>query len=166
MHRAGLGSGQDFCSRNCGPLQSGTAPRPKWVSLPAGPVLFLGLLLKAGNGCSARGSASILRPVRDHPASKLSPEQGYEDGQSNNGDTVKVHYTDTLEEGSIFDTSADHEPLKFIIGEGQVLPGFERAVIGMSPGEPKTTTIAAEHATVPATWKWFKWWRAPVPAPA
>ena len=61
-----------------------------------------------------------------------------------NGDTVKVDFTGKLEDGSSFDSSADRRPLEFTIGEGQVIPGFEQAVVGMSEGETKTVTMEAE----------------------
>jgi len=64
-------------------------------------------------------------------------------------DTVKVHYTGKLEDGTVFDSSADREPIEFTIGAGQVLPGFEQAVTGMVPGESKTATIAPEDAYGP-----------------
>jgi peptidylprolyl isomerase len=62
------------------------------------------------------------------------------------GDTVKVHYTGKLEDGRVFDSSKDREPLQFTVGEGQVLPGFEQAIVGMQPGEQKSETIPAEKA--------------------
>lgn len=65
------------------------------------------------------------------------------------GDTVKVHYTGRLDDGSVFDSSLDGEPLKFIIGEGHVIQGFEEAVEGMSPGEKKTVRIEFEKAYGP-----------------
>ena len=65
------------------------------------------------------------------------------------GDTVKVHYTGKLEDGSIFDSSQEREPLEFTIGSGQVIPGFEAAVTGMATGESKSTTIPPEEAYGP-----------------
>jgi len=62
------------------------------------------------------------------------------------GDTVKIHYTGTLADGTTFDTSAGHDPLTFLIGGEQVIAGFEEAVLGMSAGESKTVTIPAEKA--------------------
>lgn len=58
-----------------------------------------------------------------------------------NGDTVKVHYTGRFQDGTVFDTSADGEPLEFTLGERQVISGFERAVVGMQTGESKTVKI-------------------------
>lgn len=69
--------------------------------------------------------------------------------QARQGDTVKVHYTGKLQDGTIFDTSINNEPLQFTLGEGQLIPGFEQAVIGMQPGETKTAQIPAEEAYGP-----------------
>ncbi len=66
--------------------------------------------------------------------------------QAKHGDTVKVHYTGKLGDGSIFDTSAKRAPLEFTIGEHQVIPGFEEAVVGMDTGEQRTTVIPAAQA--------------------
>ena len=65
------------------------------------------------------------------------------------GDTVKVHYTGKLEDDTVFDTSANRDPLQFTIGEGQVIPGFEQAVVGMKPGESKTAKIPVDEAYGP-----------------
>lgn len=69
--------------------------------------------------------------------------------QAKSGDTVEVHYTGKLEDGTEFDTSVDGDPLKFTLGSGQVIPGFEQAIIGMKAGESRTATIAAEEAYGP-----------------
>ena len=66
--------------------------------------------------------------------------------QAKQGDTVKVHYTGKLADGSTFDSSSETEPLKFTLGAGEVIQGFEVAVVGMAPGDSKTTTIAAGEA--------------------
>ncbi|MDI6810155.1 MAG: peptidylprolyl isomerase [archaeon] len=65
------------------------------------------------------------------------------------GDTVKVHYTGKLEDGTVFDSSIDRDPLQFTPGEGQVIPGFEQAVVGMNLGESKTVTIPMDEAYGP-----------------
>ena len=62
------------------------------------------------------------------------------------GDTVKVHYTGTLNNGTVFDTSIQREPLEFTIGQGQLIPGFEQAVIGMKVGESTTINLPAAEA--------------------
>jgi peptidylprolyl isomerase len=66
--------------------------------------------------------------------------------QAKRGDTVHVHYRGTLSDGSEFDSSAGSEPIRFTLGAGEVIPGFEVAVEGMSAGEKKTHTIVAEEA--------------------
>jgi FKBP-type peptidyl-prolyl cis-trans isomerase 2 len=65
------------------------------------------------------------------------------------GDTVKVHYTGKLNDGTVFDTSADRSPLEFKVGEGQLIPDFEKAIVGMSPGETKTVQIPSDKAYGP-----------------
>lgn len=69
--------------------------------------------------------------------------------EAKSGDTVKVHYTGTLEDGTVFDTSVEGEPLEFTIGQGQVIPGFEQAVIGMKVGDLKTINIPVDQAYGP-----------------
>jgi peptidylprolyl isomerase len=65
---------------------------------------------------------------------------------ANTGDLVRVHYTGKLEDGSVFDSSAGRDPLQFRLGGGEVIPGFEQAVTGMSPGEERRVTIPADDA--------------------
>jgi peptidylprolyl isomerase len=66
--------------------------------------------------------------------------------QAKAGDKVKVHYTGKLEDGTVFDSSKDREPLEFDLGSGNVIPGFENGLLGMEPGESKTLTIAPDEA--------------------
>jgi peptidylprolyl isomerase len=66
--------------------------------------------------------------------------------QAKNGDVVRVHYTGKLEDGMVFDTTLNRDPLQFQIGGGQLIPGFEEAVIGMKVGESKTTKVPPEKA--------------------
>lgn len=65
------------------------------------------------------------------------------------GDTVHVHYTGKLEDGTVFDSSENREPLEFTVGEGQIIPGFEQLIVGMNPGESKTGTIPSDMAYGP-----------------
>jgi len=65
------------------------------------------------------------------------------------GDTVKVHYTGRLQDGTVFDTSVGSEPLEFTLGQGQTIPGFEQAVAGMQVGDNKTVTIPVNKAYGP-----------------
>ena len=69
--------------------------------------------------------------------------------QAKDGDTVRVHYRGELQDGSVIDSSFDREPLQFTIGRGQVIPGFEEAVVGMNPGDSKTTKLPVEKAFGP-----------------
>ncbi len=69
--------------------------------------------------------------------------------QAKTGDTVKVHYTGKMDDGTVFDTSAEGEPLQFKIGEGQLIVDFEQAVVGMNPGESKTVQIPSDRAYGP-----------------
>ncbi|MGD0624923.1 MAG: peptidylprolyl isomerase [Thermodesulfobacteriota bacterium] len=66
--------------------------------------------------------------------------------EAKQGDTVKVHYTVRLEDGTILGSTTNHEPLQFTIGEGEILPGFEGAIVGMNPGESKTVQVPADEA--------------------
>jgi len=93
-------------------------------------VILLGILLLGAiliSGCNAEQNAA----------------------QAKNGDTVEVHYTGTLENGTVFDTSEGGEPLEFTLGQGQMIPGFEQAVLGMKVGESKNFTIPADEAYGP-----------------
>jgi peptidylprolyl isomerase len=62
------------------------------------------------------------------------------------GDTVTIHYTGKFEDHEIFDSSKGRDPLQFIVGEGQIIVGVEKAVIGMHPGESKTVKINPSEA--------------------
>jgi FKBP-type peptidyl-prolyl cis-trans isomerase 2 len=63
-----------------------------------------------------------------------------------NGDTIKVDYRGTLEDGTQFDTSVGRTPLEFTAGAGQMIKGFDEAVIGMKLNEEKTVTLSPEKA--------------------
>ena len=62
------------------------------------------------------------------------------------GDTVHIHYTGTLKDGTVFDSSEGRDPLKFEVGSGQIIPGLDTAMPGMSVGEKKTVEVPAEQA--------------------
>ncbi|NBW69869.1 MAG: peptidylprolyl isomerase [Bacteroidetes bacterium] len=62
------------------------------------------------------------------------------------GDTVSVHYTGTLTTGEVFDSSKNREPLTFTLGQGQLIAGFEKAVIGLSEGDSTTANIPSKEA--------------------
>ncbi len=69
--------------------------------------------------------------------------------QAKQGDIVDVHYTGRLEDGTVFDTSRERQPLRFTVGEGQVIPGFEQAVIDMEPGDSKKEELPPDQAYGP-----------------
>ncbi len=66
--------------------------------------------------------------------------------QAKSGDKVKVHYTGTLDGGEVFDSSVEREPFEFTLGQGQVIPGFDKAVDGLEVGKKATTKIPPEEA--------------------
>jgi peptidylprolyl isomerase len=69
--------------------------------------------------------------------------------QAREGDTIKVHYTGRLEDGRVFDSSRDREPMEITVGQHEVIPGFEQAVTGMETGQTKTVTIPCDEAYGP-----------------
>jgi peptidylprolyl isomerase len=69
--------------------------------------------------------------------------------EAERGNTVRIHYTGTLQDKSQFDSSHGRAPLEFTVGKGEVLKGVDEAVLGMKPGEQKTVTIPAEEAYGP-----------------
>jgi len=62
------------------------------------------------------------------------------------GTRVLVHYTGTLDDGTQFDSSRGREPLEVILGQDMVIPGFEKAITGLEPGQSVTVTIPEEEA--------------------
>ncbi|ASM73107.1 MULTISPECIES: FKBP-type peptidyl-prolyl cis-trans isomerase [Roseobacteraceae] len=66
--------------------------------------------------------------------------------QVKSGDTVRIHYTGTLLDGSTFDSSQGRDPLEFQVGSGQIIPGLDNALPGMAVGEKKEVQVVAEEA--------------------
>lgn len=66
--------------------------------------------------------------------------------QVKQNDTVKVHYTGKLADGQVFDSSREREPIEFTLGQGQLIPGFEKGVIDMKVNEKKTVNIPCAEA--------------------
>ena len=65
------------------------------------------------------------------------------------GDTVRIHYTGTLVDGSQFDSSQGREPLEFVVGSGQIIPGLDKALPGMAVGDKKTVNVPCDQAYGP-----------------
>lgn len=62
------------------------------------------------------------------------------------GDTVRIHYKGTLDSGETFDSSEGRDPLEFTVGAGQIIPGLDKAIPGMSVGDSKTVEVACDEA--------------------
>ncbi len=63
-----------------------------------------------------------------------------------NGDTIRVHYTGTLQDGMEFDSSRGRDPLEFVMGTGMLIEGFEKALLGKEPGDAVHVEIPAAEA--------------------
>ena len=66
--------------------------------------------------------------------------------EAKQGDTVRVHYTGKLKDGQVFDSSRQRDPLELTLGAGHVIPGFEQAIEGMTPGQSKSVDIPVAEA--------------------
>ncbi|MBU1122684.1 MAG: peptidylprolyl isomerase [Candidatus Omnitrophota bacterium] len=108
--------------------------------------LLLGAIVLIA-GC---GKQEVKIGLDDEKNVKLSgssvPEKGSEKMGAQKGSKVKVQYTGKLADGTIFDKSQDNDPLKFTLGSGSIIPGFENAVEGMQLNEEKQVIIAATDA--------------------
>ena len=101
------------------------------------PLLLAAALLAAGCGGSEEEPQMTQTPQE-------TPEPQVQRAQP--GDTVSVHYTGTLEDGSQFDSSVGKQPLQFTIGTGMVISGFDQAVRGLAVGETRRVVIPPEDA--------------------
>ena len=99
-------------------------------------VLWLLVGMSAGAGCGGNGDQGS--------AGRSAP--GSEKSVVESGDRVQVHYTGTMDGGTVFDQSDPETPLEFVVGSGQIILGFDRAVIGMRAGDEKTVVIEPEDA--------------------
>ncbi|MEE4013986.1 peptidylprolyl isomerase [Roseibium sp. FZY0029] len=66
--------------------------------------------------------------------------------EAKSGDTVRLHYKGTLDDGSVFDSSEGRDPLEFTVGSGQIIPGLDEAIPGMKVGDEKTVRIEPDNA--------------------
>jgi peptidylprolyl isomerase len=132
---------------------------PRRNSLPIAPVILLVALISAcgaGEEALPESSENAAAPEAPEEGTEAAeePEEGGAGGpeaqvEAGVGDTVKVHYTGTLPDGTVFDTSRDGEPLEFTIGSGQLIAGFEQPVIGMKVGESTNVTVPPEEGYGP-----------------
>jgi FKBP-type peptidyl-prolyl cis-trans isomerase SlpA len=76
----------------------------------------------------------------------LIDKQTFIMSQVKQNDTVRVHYTGKLTDGQIFDSSLEREPIEFTMGQGQLIPGFEKGLLDMKVNEKKTIEIPSEEA--------------------
>jgi len=104
-----------------------------------------------GAGCAEKeqGASASSAPTVTPKATATPTATSMPKSIAHVGDTVKVHYTGTLEDGTVFDTSVGREPLQFTLGAGQMIPGFEQGVLGMKLGESKSITIPPDQAYGP-----------------
>lgn len=65
--------------------------------------------------------------------------------QAKEGDKVKVHYEGSLDDGTIFESTFEKEPIEVTLGEEKLIPGFENAVLGMSEGDTRNVTVGPEE---------------------
>lgn len=69
--------------------------------------------------------------------------------QASNGDTVRIHYSGKLKDGTVFDSSDGKDPLQFTIGEKTIIPDLEESIVGMTVGDAATVEIPSENAYGP-----------------
>ena len=113
-------------------------------------ILTIMVILLLASGCVEDGD---LQPESESVAQEEHQEEHVavqnEIAQAKVGDTIRVHYTGTLEDGTVFDSSVGREPLQFTIGRGQMIQGFDKGVVGLNLNESKTITFPADLAYGP-----------------
>ncbi|MGB3459293.1 MAG: peptidylprolyl isomerase [Halobacteriota archaeon] len=113
-------------------------------------LLTIMVILLLASGCVEDGNLQPeLKSVELEEHQEEIVEDQNETAQAKVGDTIRVHYTGTLDNGTVFDSSGGREPLQFTIGRGQMIPGFDKGVLGLNLSESKTITIPADQAYGP-----------------
>jgi peptidylprolyl isomerase len=113
-------------------------------------ILTIIVILLLASGCVEDGDLQTeSKSVELEERQEEIVEDQNEIAQAKVGDTIKVHYTGTLDDGTVFDSSVGREPLEFTIGLGQMIPGFDKGVVGLNLSESKTITIPADQAYGP-----------------
>ena len=113
-------------------------------------ILTILIILLLASGCVEDGDVqpeSESVELEEHQEEIVADQN--EMAQAKVGDTIKVHYTGTLDDGTVFDSSVGRKPLEFTIGLGQMIPGFDKGVVGLNLSESKTITIPADQAYGP-----------------
>ncbi len=113
-------------------------------------ILTIIVILLLASGCVEDGdlqTESKSVALEEHQEEIVADQN--EMAQAKVGDTIKVHYTGTLDDGTVFDSSVGRRPLEFTIGLGQMIPGFDKGVVGLNLSESKTITIPADLAYGP-----------------
>jgi peptidylprolyl isomerase len=111
--------------------------------------VFAILVIACGSASPPVPEVTTMPQATPTPQTTPTPPDDAKEGGAEQGDTVTVHYTGRLTDGTVFDSSEGKDPLEFTIGEGQIIPGFEQGVLGMEPGQSKTVNIPAEDAYGP-----------------
>jgi len=116
-------------------------------------LVVLGALVVAVTACGGDGGTAatttgdpVVTTTTTGGSATTSAGGGVDDDVVDDGDRISVHYTGTLDDGSEFDSSLGREPLEFVVGSGQVIPGFDDAVLGLEIGDTTTVRIEAEQA--------------------
>lgn len=110
-------------------------------------VLFLIMGLVLINGCGRKEEKQpSVKEAEEISPGKIIPEKGGEKALVKKGDRIRVQYTGSLNDGTIFDKSKEEAPLEFTVGSGQIIPGFDKAVEGMKLNEEKKVTLKPEDA--------------------
>lgn len=111
--------------------------------------IFTVLAISCGSASSPTPDVTATPGVTPTPQATATPSDEPAQSGAEQGDTVTVHYTGRLEDGTVFDSSEGKDPLEFTVGEGRLIPGFEQGVLGMEPGQSKTVNIPSEDAYGP-----------------
>lgn len=132
---------------------TGTAHRSRRRIALVSVALLFGIIA-AGCSAATTSETTTSSPALTETTLTVAPESSVIDNSSEvvtsseiveTGDTVKVHYVGSLLDGETFDSSRDRgEPLEFVVGDGQLIKGFDQGVLGMTVGETKTLIIAPE----------------------
>ena len=104
-------------------------------------ILSIGIILCVTTSLACASSESLPESdIVEDPNSERAIQP------ATDGDTVSVHYTGILDSGEVFDSSMQREPLSFVLGSGQMIPGFDAAVQGLTVGESVTVRLEPEEA--------------------